>query len=81
MDFTCTSAVQFDLSYIYMYIFGTNIGERTDVKAGLHFEQNFHNIGQKKNEAIQLARSDVTVKKKLQMYSTFFSSARYILMT
>ena len=41
----------------------------------LHFfEQSFRAIGQKKNEAILLARSDVTVEKKVEMQSAFFQA-------
>ena len=55
------------------------------LKAGLHlralqtlfFEQSFHAIGQKKNEAILLARSDVMsarLEKKLKYTQLFFPS-------
>ena len=67
------------------------------VKADLHlralrshfFEQSFHAIGQKKNEAIPLERSDVTVEKSwnafdyfskraLHFYDVIFSPSEYL---
>ena len=55
------------------------VGLNSRALQSLFFEQSFQAIGQKKNEAILLARYDVMsahLEKKLKYIPTFFTSAR-----